>query len=193
VLSSDQFRRKPGITTAARYRYEEMLRLARYNTLFKTVWKTVIFWHVQTNTTVYFVFFFPEESGHITSACTTAIPPVRRYFYDTFDNGLTKRPTLLWFCHGVESWSLAFHPQKPGLDPSNMGFMVGRMALTHDFFECLGMRPVSYLSTDDRIHSSTIRVTAHPPEAADPRCSLFSPQNNTVRSLARLVSMVLYI
>ena len=55
------------------------------------------------------------------------------------------------------------------------------------------MRPVSYLSTDDRIHSSTIWATIHPLEVAYPRCILFPPQNNTVRSLARLVSMVLYI
>lgn len=74
-----------------------------------------------------------------------------------------------------------------------MGFMVGRVKLKHIFFQYLSMRLVSYLSTGDRIHSSTIRVTGHPLEAAYPRCTLFPPQNNTIRSLARLVSMVLYI
>ena len=47
-----------------------MRRLARYSTSFKT-WKGVIFWHVQIDTTDYSVSFFPEESGHITSVCTT--------------------------------------------------------------------------------------------------------------------------
>ena len=158
----------------------------------------VIFWHVQIDTTVCSVFLFSEESGHTASVCTTysrnptRTTLLRRHFWhwpseETASNLVLPR-------RGELGGRRLFTPKSPGSIPAiNMGLTVDRVARKQISFEYLSIRPVCYHSTDDRIHSSTIRMTVHPLEAADPRCSLFPPPNNTVRSLARLVSMVLYI